>query len=241
MPYKHRRVCPICGKPNLLNLSGHLRQVHGLWNEDKRVPWLRQALHSPPMPTQAQSLSQLPIIIPPEDVHLQQLPVTKVYTSTTPPSKQSVIVNRKRPASGKRVLTKKRKVLKKSSKRKVKRKLQSKSEKRVLAKKRKSSKPIKSKKNPRICDSSVEEEDEEIMNPKTKRELEQNWICWSEQEDTDSEEEGEEEVESDPEEDIENGGGGAMTVYEDDDEVDLAEPNRGTLHRLPCIPRGRYF
>ena len=47
MPYKHRRTCPICGKPHLLNLSGHLRQVHGLWNEDQRVPWLRQASHLP--------------------------------------------------------------------------------------------------------------------------------------------------------------------------------------------------
>ena len=48
MPYRHRRACPICGKPNLLNLSGHLRQVHGLWSEDQRVPWLRQASHLPP-------------------------------------------------------------------------------------------------------------------------------------------------------------------------------------------------
>ena len=204
MPYKHRRVCPICGKPNLLNLSGHLRQVHGLWNEDQRVPWLRQASHSPSMPTQAQSLSQLPIIIPPEDVHLQQLPVTKVYTSTAPPLLSSVVVNRKRSASGKRkavpikkrkfskrkpIKSEKRKAKKKSSKRKVKRKLQTKSN--------------KPRKQP-VYDSSDDDGDI-ITRPKTRIEMQQeekeDSVSDSEGEETNSEEETNEE--SDPD-DIEN-------------------------------------
>ena len=48
MPYKFRRNCPIphCGKRNLLYLSDHLRQVHGLSSEE-RQPWLKQASHLP--------------------------------------------------------------------------------------------------------------------------------------------------------------------------------------------------
>ena len=30
MPYKFKRDCPVCGKPELLSLSDHLRQVHRL-------------------------------------------------------------------------------------------------------------------------------------------------------------------------------------------------------------------
>ena len=66
MPYKHRRACPICGKPNLLNLSGHLRQVHGLWGEGQRQPWLKQASHHPL-----------------EDVPVEQYPVT-TYPNSDP-------------------------------------------------------------------------------------------------------------------------------------------------------------
>ena len=46
MPYTQRRVCPICGKPNLLKLSEHLRQVHDL-STQARQPWLKQASHFP--------------------------------------------------------------------------------------------------------------------------------------------------------------------------------------------------
>ena len=40
MPYKFRRVCPICYKPNLLSLSHHLCHVHQL-NSDERKQWLK--------------------------------------------------------------------------------------------------------------------------------------------------------------------------------------------------------
>ena len=138
-----------------------------------------------------------------------------------------MIVNRKRPfiASGKRkaVLTKKRKVLKKSSKRKVvpikKTKLQTKSKK-------------KSRKQPVYDSSDEEEEDEEIINPKTKRELEQNWLRFSEQEDSDSREGEEVDEESDPEEEEEDfrpqprqRSGPGRIVYEDDD----VSPEQATL------------
>lgn len=46
MPYTKRRNCPICFKPDLLSLSHHLSQVHGL-SSDERKPWLKSALFSP--------------------------------------------------------------------------------------------------------------------------------------------------------------------------------------------------
>lgn len=50
MPYRHRRMCPICFKPHLLALSNHLSQVHGL-SRAERQPWLKRALRSPlPLP-----------------------------------------------------------------------------------------------------------------------------------------------------------------------------------------------
>ena len=86
MPYTQRRICPICGKPNLLKLSEHLRQVHDL-STLARQPWLKQASHHSP-PTIAipkdVSLSQLPIIIPPEDVPLHNSPVTDTFHSPRP-------------------------------------------------------------------------------------------------------------------------------------------------------------
>ena len=39
MPYKHTRVCPVCEKPNVVNLSSHLQMVHGL-NASQRTPYL---------------------------------------------------------------------------------------------------------------------------------------------------------------------------------------------------------
>ena len=45
MPYSHRRVCPICGKQDLLKLSEHLRQVHHL-SSDERQMYLKNATFS---------------------------------------------------------------------------------------------------------------------------------------------------------------------------------------------------
>ena len=45
---RRRRACPICGKPNLLWPSHHLRQVHGLSSEE-RQRWLPRVSHHPPL------------------------------------------------------------------------------------------------------------------------------------------------------------------------------------------------
>ena len=45
MPYRHRRHCPICFKPDLLSLSHHLSQVHHL-NSPMRKPYLQAAVFS---------------------------------------------------------------------------------------------------------------------------------------------------------------------------------------------------
>ena len=36
MPYKYMRVCPVCQRPNVINLSSHLSMVHGL-NGHERI------------------------------------------------------------------------------------------------------------------------------------------------------------------------------------------------------------
>ena len=38
-----RRTCPVCGRPDLKNISTHFLQVHGLSSEERK-PYLKQAL-----------------------------------------------------------------------------------------------------------------------------------------------------------------------------------------------------
>ena len=47
MSYCHRRMCPICGKQDLLKLSEHLRQVHKLSCEE-RQPYLKNVTFTQP-------------------------------------------------------------------------------------------------------------------------------------------------------------------------------------------------
>ena len=42
MPRRFRRTCPVCGRPDLKNISTHLLQVHGLSSEERK-PYLKQA------------------------------------------------------------------------------------------------------------------------------------------------------------------------------------------------------
>ena len=42
MQRRFRRTCPVCGRPDLKNISTHLLQVHGLSSEERR-PYLKQA------------------------------------------------------------------------------------------------------------------------------------------------------------------------------------------------------
>ena len=42
MPRRFRRTCPVCGRPDLKNISTHLYQVHGLSSKERK-PNLKQA------------------------------------------------------------------------------------------------------------------------------------------------------------------------------------------------------
>ena len=42
MQRRFRRTCPVCGRPDLKNISTHLSQVHGLSSEERK-PYLKQA------------------------------------------------------------------------------------------------------------------------------------------------------------------------------------------------------
>ena len=48
MVNRSRRDCPICGNRDLLKLSNHLSQTHGLSSEE-RQRWLQRASHHPPL------------------------------------------------------------------------------------------------------------------------------------------------------------------------------------------------
>ena len=43
MPYKYKRVCPICQRPNVINMSSHLAMVHEL-TATERSPYLKRAV-----------------------------------------------------------------------------------------------------------------------------------------------------------------------------------------------------
>ena len=42
MPRRFRRTCPLCGQPDLKNISTHLLHVHGLSSKERK-PYLKQA------------------------------------------------------------------------------------------------------------------------------------------------------------------------------------------------------
>ena len=43
MPYKYKRVCPICQRPWVVNFSSHLEMVHDL-NANERADYLKRAI-----------------------------------------------------------------------------------------------------------------------------------------------------------------------------------------------------
>ena len=49
MQRRFRQTCPVCGRPDLKNISTHLLQVHGLSSEERK-PYLKQAQVSPWQP-----------------------------------------------------------------------------------------------------------------------------------------------------------------------------------------------
>ena len=46
MPYKYKRVCQICQRPNVIQLSSHLDMVHRL-SATERSPYLKRAVLCP--------------------------------------------------------------------------------------------------------------------------------------------------------------------------------------------------
>lgn len=64
MPYKFRKDCPICNKPDLQFLSNHIRQVHDI-HGDERKAWLAKAIYS----TQ---VNHVPKGIPCRPTHIQK-------------------------------------------------------------------------------------------------------------------------------------------------------------------------
>ena len=46
MPYKYKRVCQICQRPNVIQLSSHLDMVHRL-SATERSPYLKRAILCP--------------------------------------------------------------------------------------------------------------------------------------------------------------------------------------------------
>lgn len=65
MSYCNRRICSICGKPDLLTLSEHLRQVHRL-SCNERQSYLKKALFSTPF-SHGTSLSSIPSLVLPNN------------------------------------------------------------------------------------------------------------------------------------------------------------------------------
>ena len=86
MPYRHRRDCPICGKPNLLSLSHHLSQVHGL-SSANRQPWLKAAAFTPSIPCGGIPQSSMN-----EPLRMEQYPmcIPSQYPMEQPPSRPPV-------------------------------------------------------------------------------------------------------------------------------------------------------
>ena len=83
MPYYHRRICPICGKQNLLKLSNHLSQNHGLSSEERR-PFLQRAAFSlPTVPLVHSVQDAYPIALP---VELPELSMSQLLLPTPRPS-----------------------------------------------------------------------------------------------------------------------------------------------------------
>ena len=58
MPCKYRKVCPICGKANILKLSDHLRQVQ-LSVEERQPHFIRSVMYCNTMVTECFSQHHL--------------------------------------------------------------------------------------------------------------------------------------------------------------------------------------
>ena len=57
MPYKYKRVCPICQRPNVIHMSSNLVMVHRL-SATERSPYLKQAVLCPSEPITRPTLAK---------------------------------------------------------------------------------------------------------------------------------------------------------------------------------------
>ena len=57
MPYKYKRLCPICQRPNVINMSSHLAMVHEL-SATERSPYLKRAVLCPSEPITRPTLAK---------------------------------------------------------------------------------------------------------------------------------------------------------------------------------------
>lgn len=57
MPYKYKRVCPICQRPNVIHMSSHLAMVHEL-SATERSPYLKRAVLCPSEPITRPTLAK---------------------------------------------------------------------------------------------------------------------------------------------------------------------------------------
>ena len=57
MPYKYKRVCPICQRPTVINMSSHLAMVHRL-SATERPPYLKGSVLCPCEPITRTALAK---------------------------------------------------------------------------------------------------------------------------------------------------------------------------------------
>ena len=57
MPYKYKRVCSICQRPNVINMRSHLAMVHNL-SATERSPYLKRAVLCPSEPITRPTLAK---------------------------------------------------------------------------------------------------------------------------------------------------------------------------------------
>ena len=61
MPFKYKRICPICGKESLGNISSHLQQVHKL-NSVERKPYLKKTKYQGITVYSKDEIQSLPVV-----------------------------------------------------------------------------------------------------------------------------------------------------------------------------------
>ena len=77
MPFKYKRICPVCGKESLGNISSHLQQVHKL-SSVERKPYLKKAKYQGITVYSKDEIQSLPV------VHISGTPKCSKQIKNTP-------------------------------------------------------------------------------------------------------------------------------------------------------------